>query len=142
MPQSSIFIHLIWSTKNRFPFITKDLKPQLLAFLKQYSIDNSIKIEAVNCVEDHIHILISLGTGQMVAKLVRLQKGASSFWINKNNLSKEKFEWQDSYIALSVSLTSVSKVKQYIANQEEHHRKTTFTEEYNKFMEGYNLKDE
>ena len=89
MPQSSIFIHLIWSTKNRFPFITKDLKHQLLAFLKQYNIDNSIKIEAINCAKDHIHILISLGTGQMVTKLVRLLKGASSFWISKKTYQRK-----------------------------------------------------
>ncbi len=142
MPKSSMFVHLIWSTKNRQPLINKELKVVLLGFIEHYCVENSIKILAINCVEDHIHILISLGTGQMVAKIIRLIKGASSFWINKNNLCTTKFEWQTSYISVSLSLTSVSKVKQYIANQEEHHRKATFQEEYDKFIKGYGLQEE
>jgi len=142
MPKSSMFVHLIWSTKNRKPLINKDLKTELLNFIESYCKENAIKIVAINCVEDHIHILISLGTGQMVAKIVRLIKGSSSFWVNKNNLSKIKFEWQTSYISVSLSLTSVSKVKQYISNQEEHHRKVTFQEEYDKFIKGYGLQEE
>lgn len=142
MPKSSMFVHMMWSTKNREPYINKELKPLLLKFIEQYGVDNSIRILAINCVEDHIHILISLGTGQMVAKIVRLLKGASSFWINKNKLSKFKFECQDSYISVTLSLTSVAKVKQYIANQEEHHREVTFLDEYTKFIKCYGLQDE
>jgi REP element-mobilizing transposase RayT len=63
-----------------------------------------------------------------------LIKGESSFWVNKQKILKGKFEWQDEYIALSVSESGISKVRQYIANQEEHHRKKTFTQEYEEFL--------
>jgi REP element-mobilizing transposase RayT len=66
-----------------------------------------------------------------------LLKGESSYWINKNKLIKTKFEWQDEYFAVSVSESAVKKVRDYIKNQEEHHRKKSFQEEYNEFMRVY-----
>ena len=85
-------------------------------------------------MEDPIHLLISLGIEQTISKVAMLIKGESSFWINKEKIIKNKFEWQDEYIALSVSESAIDKVRQYILNQEEHHTKKTFTEEYNDFF--------
>lgn len=72
-----------------------------------------------------------------------LIKGESSYWINKNKLTSTKFEWQDEYIALSVSESIVEKVRKYISNQEQHHIKKSFTDEYKEFLvnTGFNLKD-
>lgn len=134
MPYTKVMIHLIWSTKNREPIITAELKPHLLQHIKENSRQKDIFIDALNCVPDHIHILISLGTEQTISKTVMLLKGESSFWVNKQNLLKHKFEWQDEYIALSVSQSGLEKVRAYIANQEDHHRKMTFAEEYQKFL--------
>jgi REP element-mobilizing transposase RayT len=94
-------------------------------------------------VEDHIHLLISLSTEQTIAKVAMLIKGESSFWINKEKLTKQKFEWQDEYIALSVSESAVSKVRKYIDGQEAHHQKKTFMEEYEEFLSahGFNKND-
>jgi REP element-mobilizing transposase RayT len=93
----------------------------------------------MNCVSDHIHILLSLGREQSISKVVMLIKGESSNWVNKNNLIKGKFEWQDEYIAVSASESIIGKVRRYIYNQEEHHRKKSFEEEYKLFIKKYNF---
>ena len=134
MPYTKVFIHFIWATKNRAPLITKELKPLLLAHIKGNSRTKSIYIDTINCVDDHIHVLLSLGTEQTISKLAMLIKGESSFWVNKQKLITQKFEWQDEYIALSVSESVVDKVRLYIDRQEEHHKKRTFSEEYDEFL--------
>ena len=137
MPYTKVMIHFIWSTKNRDKIISQELKPLLLSHIKENSIAKGIFIDCLNCVEDHIHLLLSLGTEQTISKVAMLIKGESSFWANKQKIIKEKFEWQDEYIALSVSESGISKVQQYITNQEEHHRKKTFTEEYEEFLSAH-----
>ncbi len=118
MPYTKILIHFIWATKNREHLISKELKPLLLQHIKENSIKKGIFIDTVNCLSDHIHLLVSLGTEQTIAKTAMLIKGESSFWVNKQKLIKNKFEWQDEYIVLSVSYSAVDKVKAYISNQE------------------------
>ncbi len=139
MPYTKIAIHLIWSTKNRAKIITQKLKPELIRHIKENAIKKEINIQAINCVSDHIHILLFLHPSQTLSKVIQLIKGESSYWVNKNNLSKAKFEWQDEYIALSVSESAIEKVRRYIARQEEHHRRRNFMEEYNLFLEKYGL---
>ncbi|MBV6420619.1 MAG: hypothetical protein DAHOPDDO_01876 [Ignavibacteriaceae bacterium] len=134
MPYIKIWIHLIFSTKNREKIITKELKPKLLTHIKENSIAKNIFIICMNCVDDHIHILLSLGNDKTVSKVAQLIKGESSFWVNRNKLTIGKFEWQDDYISVSVSESVVDKVKEYINNQEEHHKKKTFSEEYEDFI--------
>ena len=134
MPYTKVMIHLIWSTKNRVPLISKKLKPLLISHIKENSITKGIYIDSLNCVEDHIHLLISLGTEQTIAKTVMLIKGESAFWVNKQKIISQKFEWQDEYIALSVSYLAVDKVRQYISIQEERHLKKTFNQEYDEFL--------
>lgn len=134
MPYTKVLIHFIWATKNRAPLITSELKPLLLSHIKENSRSKSIYIDTINCVEDHIHILVSLGTEQTISKVAMLIKGESSFWINKQGLINHKFEWQDEYIALSVSESIAGKLRKYIDNQEEHHKKRTFSEEYEEFL--------
>ena len=126
MSHTRILIHVIWATKNRNPFISKELKPILLNHIKDNSIKKGIFIECMNCVEDHIHLLISLSADQSISKVVMLIKGESSFWVNRQKLTAIKFEWQDDYYAVSVSESITGKVKSYIANQEEHHKKDDF----------------
>ena len=139
MPYTKVLIHFIWSTKNRQHLITSDLKPLLLNHIKENSIKKEIFIDTLNCVSDHIHLLVSLGSEQTIAKSVMLIKGESSFWINKQKLIKTNFEWQDEYIALSVSYSTVDKVRNYILNQEQHHKKKTFMEEYEEFLNAHHF---
>jgi putative transposase len=139
MPYTKVLIHFIWSTKNRQHLISKDLKPLLLQHIKENSIKKGIFIDTLNCVSDHIHILVSLGSEQTIAKSAMLIKGESSFWINKQKLINNNFEWQDEYIALSVSYSAIDKVRSYILNQEEHHKKKAFTEEYEEFLNAHHF---
>jgi REP element-mobilizing transposase RayT len=137
MPFVRIWIHLIWSTKNRDKLIFPELKPALLDHFKLNAEEKNIWIDTVNCVSDHVHALISLGAEQSISKVAMLLKGESSHWINKHDLMKIKFEWQDEYIAISVSEANVGTVQRYILNQEEHHSKKSFVEEYDEFMKKY-----
>ncbi len=132
-------IHFIWATKNREHIISNELKPLLLQHIKENSIKKEIFIDTVNCISDHIHLLVSLGTEQTIAKTAMLIKGESSFWVNKEKLIKSKFEWQDEYIALSVSYSAIDKVRAYISDQETHHKKKTFNEEYEEFINAHHF---
>ena len=78
-----------------------------------------------------------MGSDQTISKVAQLLKGESSNWVNKNNLIPGHFEWQDEYIAVSVSESMINKVRDYIKNQEEHHRKKSFAEEYDEFIKKY-----
>ena len=137
MPYINVYLHIIWATKNRSKIITKELKPLLLEHIKSNSRQKGIFIDSLNCVSDHVHFTISLGSNQTIGKIVQLIKGESSYWINKNKLTKGKFEWQDDYIAISISKSILDKVRKYIANQEEHHRKRSFSEEVDEFRKKY-----
>ncbi len=139
MPYTKILIHYIWATKNREHIISKELKPLLLNHIKENSITKGIFIDTLNCVSDHIHLLVSLGTEQTIAKTAMLIKGESSFWTNRQKIIKNNFEWQDEYIALSVSYSAFDKVRTYILNQEEHHKKKTYLEEYNEFLAAHHF---
>ncbi len=94
-------------------------------------------IDCVNGYSEHAHCLISLNKDISISKTVQLIKGESSNWINKNNLIKHKFKWQDDYWAVSVSESHITKVRKYIYNQEEHHRVKPFREEVELFMKRY-----
>ncbi len=135
-------IHFVWSTKNRKPLISKSLKPLLLEHIKENAKSKAIFIDKINCVEDHIHLLVSMGNEQTISKIVMLIKGESSFWVNKQKLVNEKFEWQDEYFAVSVNESAIDNVRKYIDNQEEHHRVKTFKEEYDEFIKVYGFKKE
>ena len=137
MPFIKIWIHLVWATKKRAPLLTKDMRQQVFKHIKGNGLGKGIHVDFVNGHIDHVHCLISLNTDQTIAQVLQLLKGESSFWINKNNLCKEHFEWQDEYFAVSVSESGVNKVREYIKNQEAHHTKKTFQEEYDEFMNKY-----
>ena len=140
MPFIRIWVHLIWSTKNREKIIASERKNILIEHIKSNCNEKGVWLDSINCVSDHIHLLISLNAEMPISKLVMLIKGESSHWINKNKLIRGKFQWQEEYIALSVSESIIPKVRDYIKNQEEHHRRITFSEEYDDFMKKYGVK--
>lgn len=135
-----IYIHLVFSTKNRVSHLdTFDLRIKVWKHIKENASQKGIYLDLVNGYSDHCHCLISLGSGQNMEKIVQLLKGESSFWINKNQLTQEKFSWQDEYFAVSVSESNVDAVRGYIKNQEKHHRKKGFEDEYREFLEKNNF---
>lgn len=141
MPFIKVYIHCVWSTKNRIPYLdTIQLRQKVWQHIRDNAIQKGIFIDFINGYSDHCHCLISLGVDQNIQKVMQLIKGESSFWINKNGLTKEKFEWQDEYFAVSISESVVDKVRNYIQNQEIHHTKKTFQEEYDEFIDKYGFR--
>lgn len=132
-----IWIHCVWGTKKHTPLISYENKPEIVRHIKENAKSKGIYIDFINGGKDHIHCTISLGKDQALSKVMQLIKGESSFWINKNSLLKGKFEWADEYFAVSVSESQINKVRDYIKNQEEHHRSKTWEEEYELFINKY-----
>lgn len=142
MPFIKIYIHLVFSTLNRKPLLNSaELRIKVWKHIKENAAEKGIFLEMVNGFSDHCHCLISLASNQNIEKVVQLIKGESSFWINKNNLTSEKFNWQDEYFAVSVSESMIDHVRNYIKNQEKHHAQKSFSEEYLEFMGKYNFKN-
>ena len=134
MPWVKVWIHFVWSTKNREPYLTDAIRPKIFEHIRENARAKGIYIDLLNGYVDHVHCLISLGTDQTIEKVMQLIKGESSFWINRSRLSKFRFEWQDEYFAASVSETSLGDVRRYIARQEEHHRTQSFQDEFDGFL--------
>ncbi|UKB80792.1 IS200/IS605 family transposase [Chryseobacterium sp. MEBOG07] len=135
-----IYIHLVFSTRNRDPSLnTFDIRLKVWKHIKEYATEKGIFLDMINGYSDHCHCLISLGSDQNIEKIVQLLKGESSHWINKNQLTVGKFSWQDEYFAVSVSESMIDSVRNYIKNQEKHHQKKSFTDEYKEFIEKYNF---
>jgi REP element-mobilizing transposase RayT len=131
---SKLWVHLIWSTKNREPILQKPLRQKLFQYIKQESAKHKIYLDCVDGVEDHVHCLINLKPSQSISIVVKQLKGESSYWINLNNLLENNFQWQRGFGAFSVSHYNVPKVRNYILNQESHHKKISYDEEIKKFI--------
>ncbi len=144
MPYIRVWIHLVWSTKDRDPIIVDAIRQEVFAHIKSNASEKGIYLDSVNGHIDHVHCLISLGSEQTISKVVQLIKVESAFWVNKNfsatKLKEKKLEWQDEYFAVSVSESGVEAVRKYIWNQEEHHKKKTWMDEYNEFITKYGFK--
>jgi REP element-mobilizing transposase RayT len=132
-----IWVHCVWATKKRKPLLTKDNKWEILEHIKENAKTKNLYVDFINGDKDHIHCIISLNVDETLAKTMQLIKGESSFWINKNNLYNGKFEWADEYFAVSISESQLNKVRNYIKNQEEHHKKKTWKEECEEFIQQY-----
>ena len=143
MPFVKVYIHFVWSTKNREPFLsTKEVRKAMWMHIRENAKEKNIFIDFINGYSDHCHCLISLGIDQTIQKTMQLIKGESSYWFNRQDeflpiLNGQKFEWQDEYFAVSVSESGLNAVREYIKNQEEHHQRKAFQEEYDEFISKY-----
>src|SRR5690625_1348561 len=136
-----IWVHLVFSTKNREPFLqTKEKRQKVHQHIKENAKNKNIYMDSIGGYTDHVHCLISLGREQTISKVAQLIKGESSYWINKSGILKSNFKWQDDYWAVGVSESHVNAVRDYIKNQEEQHRVLSFTEEVDNFMKKYGWK--
>jgi REP-associated tyrosine transposase len=120
-------LHLVFSTKNRQKLISKKLQTRLWPYMAGICKNHDLLAFAVGGMEDHIHILFRLPPTLMLANAVTLIKSNSSKWIREQGIG---FAWQEGYGAFAVSSSNVSAVIKYIDNQEAHHRKTTFEQEF------------
>jgi len=127
----------VWSTKNRIPFLNDAIRYDVFNHIRENAKTKNIYIDFINGYTDHVHCLVSLNDDLSIGKIAQLIKGESSFWINQNNLTSQKFAWQDEYLAIGISDDKLTIVRNYIANQEKHHKKFTFANEYEKFIKRY-----
>src|SRR6266487_3693965 len=127
---TSCLFHCVWSTKNREPYLTPDLRDRLWPYLGGIAKQNRIKMLAIGGAVDHVHILLSLPATVSVAKAMQLLKGNSSKWIRETFPKMHFFAWQEGYGAFSVSISGVEATVAYIRNQAAHHRARSFREEY------------
>ena len=137
MPFVKIWIHAVWSTKNRIALIDKTARPVVFEHIYQNALNKNILMDSVNGYSEHVHCLFRLRNDQNISKVIQLIKGESSFWINQQKLTKSKFQWQKEYFAVSVSESQVNAVRQYVKKQEEHHQKKSFSQEYEEFIQKY-----
>lgn len=136
-----IWVHLVFSTKNREPFLhSEELRLKVFQHIKENAKNKDIYMDCIGGYIDHVHCLISLGREQSISKVALLIKGESSYWINKSELLKSDFKWQNDFWAVSVSESHLNAVRKYIKNQEEHHRVISFTEEVDNLMKKYGWK--
>jgi putative transposase len=132
MPQSlsKVTLHIIFSTKNREPWLDRDVRPRMHAYLATICRDLGAELVRVGGVADHVHIVTTLPRTLSQAELIEQAKKTSSKWIKTLNPRYRGFFWQRGYSAFSVSSSQLDAVLQYIEAQQAHHRRRTFQEEY------------
>jgi REP element-mobilizing transposase RayT len=136
---TQIHIHFIFAVKYRQAVIHTNWKNDLYKYISGIINNNNHKLLAINGVSDHVHILIGIRPAQSISELMKSIKQNSSKWINENKFTNIHFEWQEGYGAFSYSKSQLSAVADYIENQEEHHKKKTFKEEYINFLEKFEV---
>jgi len=136
---TQIHIQAVFSVQNRECIIQKTWKDELYKYITGIVQTNKHKLLAINGMPDHIHLLIGLRPNQSVSDLMQDIKGSSSKWINDKRLVGGKFSWQEGYGAFSYSKSDLSNVLHYISNQQEHHQKKTFKEEYLNMLKEFEI---
>lgn len=127
---TSLYYHLVFSTKHRQPWITTDIEARIWAYLGGIARENKMKALQVGGIEDHIHLLLGAPPTMTISKAAQLIKGGSSKWIHDTFPALQEFRWQDGYGAFSVSKSGRDAVTGYIQNQRTHHRDCSFKIEF------------
>lgn len=135
---SRILVHLIFSTKDREPVIDSEVRPKLWAYIAGIIRESGGGAISVNGAAEHVHAVFVLPARRSVSEMVRLVKSNSSKWMHETH-RRSGFGWQRGYAAFSVSQSVLPAVAEYIAEQEEHHRKKSFHEEYKGFLEKHGV---
>ncbi|MDP9191358.1 MAG: IS200/IS605 family transposase [Acidobacteriota bacterium] len=130
---ASLHYHLVFSTKERFPSITPEVRERVHAYLGGVIRGlGGVGLE-VGGIADHVHLLVGLKPTHCVSDVMRNLKADSSRWMH-DELRMSKFEWQEGYGAFTVSASNVPAVREYVRNQERHHEKRSFQDEYREFL--------
>ena len=134
-----LYVHIIFSTKNRADLILPEIEEELFAYFGGISNNNNSKLLAAGGTENHLHLLVSMSKNIELSELVGDIKRDSSKWIKTKGNSFRAFQWQDGYGAFSVGYTQIEDVKKYIANQKSHHLKISFEDEFRYFLNKYEV---
>ena len=136
---TQIYIHTVFSVQNRLSLIQKDWQERLYQYIIAIIQNHGHKVLAIGGISDHIHIFFGFIPSQSLSELMQNVKRDSSEWINKEKLVTGKFSWQAGYGAFSYSKSQIANVAKYIQNQEEHHKKKTFIDEYKKILTNFEI---
>jgi len=134
MPYVKIWLHCVWGTKGRVSILLPEKKLEITRHILSNAAAKGIYIDFINGYSDHLHCLLLLKHDQSLSKVMQLIKGESSWWINRNKIIRLRFEWADEYYGASVSQSHVNRVREYIKNQEAHHRWKSWEEECEEFV--------
>lgn len=134
-----IYIHTVFGVKHRDALIQKEWKKDLCGVIGNLINEAGCKTIIVNGVEDHIHCFFGMKPSLSASDVMKSVKAKSSKWINDNKLADHRFEWQSGFGCFSCSHSHIDRVFQYIKNQEEHHKKLSFREEYIKLLESFEI---
>lgn len=138
MSNVQIWVHLVWGTKRREPLLEKSVRFQIFEHIRETAREKGIHIDFINGHIDHVHCLISMNPKQNIADIAKQLKGESSHWVNnKTTLLKHKLEWCEDYYAVSIGVSGLDAVREYIRNQESHHSKKSFLDECEEFIRIY-----
>ena len=141
---TQIHIHCVFAPKFRLALIDTTWKNRLHQYITGIVQNHNHKVLCINSMPDHLHMLFGLRPDQSLSELMRLVKGESSEWINKERLIHSSFRWQEGYGAFSYAKSQIRIIGAYIENQEVHHRTKSFLEEYKEMLEKFevNYKEE
>lgn len=136
---TSLWCHVIFSTKDRQPLIDVEVRPRLFAYMAGIVREAGATALAVNGVDDHVHLLIGLPAKLSVADAMRVLKTNASRWVHEQWPHRRSFAWQAGYGAFGVSRSNVDEVVRYVEQQEDHHRRMTFQDEYLAFLRRHGI---
>ena len=136
---TQMYIQFVFAVQNRASLIQTAWKDELYKYITGIIQNNKHKLIAINGTANHIHVFTGYKPHQLIPDLLQDIKGSSSGWINKKGFVKGKFRWQEGYGAFSYSHSHIDKVVKYITNQEQHHKKNTFREEYIELLNKFNI---
>ncbi|RYF62758.1 MAG: IS200/IS605 family transposase [Cytophagaceae bacterium] len=136
---TQLYIQTVFAVKHRHGLIRTKWKEDLYRYMTGIVQNQGHKILAINGMPDHVHVFIGINPKQSVSELMQNIKGDSSLWINDNKFTTGKFEWQTGYGAFPYGHSQIDTVVKYIQNQETHHQKRTFLEEYTQFLTKFNV---
>jgi len=131
---TQLYLHFVFSVQYRAATLNTTWDDRLRLYISAIVQNNGHKMLAINNMPDHLHCFVGLNPSQSISDLINAIKSDSAEWINKEALTTHKFQWQKGYGAFSHSKSQVDTVVRYIHNQQEHHRKVSFLEEYKKML--------
>ncbi|HLO97051.1 MAG TPA: transposase [Fimbriimonas sp.] len=136
MPQSlsQVVLHATFSTRDRTPWLDEELRPSVFAYLASVLHSQRHVPILIGGHEDHVHLLFGLSRTVSIADTIKHTKVASSLWMKSEFAHRKDFAWQNGYGVFAVAYPTIDSVKEYISNQDDHHRKLSFQDEFRRFM--------
>ncbi len=136
---TQLYIQCVFAVEDRTSLINSDWKDELYKYITGIVQTNKHKLIVINGVANHIHVFIGYKPHQLIPELLQDIKGSSSKWINKKGIIRGKFKWQEGYGAFSYSHSQIDSVVKYIRNQEQHHKRKSFQEEYRELLNRFDI---